>query len=128
MDLKKFSAAANLISLSVNWDNVINGSINDCALWLENTVTDFCDLSTPRQKFSSRTQAYWWSDKISKLRSACNKKRRKYTRAKRKAYVSLGSLNERERNDLPARILARKELCIAKNALVTEIRRSKTLA
>lgn len=128
MDVEKYTAAAEFISNTTNWENVINDTIDECASWLENTVTDLCSFSTPRQGACDRTQSYWWTEKIHKLRLECNKKRRILTRIKRKTYISHRGLSEIDCKKLPVIISARKELRIAKNALVTEIRRSKILS
>lgn len=98
MNIEQFSAAADLLAHSTNWDKVIQGPINKCIKWLENSITDLCDLSTPRQRTSTRQQVYWWSDQIFKLRQKCNKKRRILTKIKRKTRLTFSDMSEKERN------------------------------
>lgn len=127
MDTEKFIAAVELKS-QICSENITPKSPNECALWLKENITEACDYSTPRYKRFGRTQTYWWSDQIAKLRSVCNKNRRMLTKTKKKAGKLHAELSEKERNQLPAIESARKDLRTAKNMLVWKIRRSKILA
>lgn len=123
MDIERFIAAVELKCQTFDPSRL---SLEECAERLKSLVTEVCDFSTPRQKSSA--QAYWWNEQIAKLRSICTKKRRNLMKVKRKMRHLYNNLSEEDRKQLPAVISARTELRVAKNCLVTEIRRSKTLA
>lgn len=125
MDLEKFSAAAELLCQTFD---VSQTPPEECAVRLRGLVTEVCDFSAPRQRGINCTQAYWWTERIAGLRSSCCKKRRILTKVRTRIRQLHSNLSEEERQQLLAVVFARKELRVAKNRLVTEIRRSKTSA
>ncbi|KMQ89040.1 reverse transcriptase [Lasius niger] len=59
-------------------------SAGEFARWLEDTVVEACDASTPRiGPKQPKRAAYWWSDSIAELRSSCVRARRRWTRGRR---------------------------------------------
>lgn len=125
MDVEKFAASIELICQNTDFSRL---TLKESVKKLNNIVTEACNYSTPRQKNSTHTQTYWWNEKIAKLRTECTKKRRNLTRTKKKMRQSNKNIKEEDMKQLPTIIAARKQLRIAKNCLVTEIRRSKILA
>ncbi|XP_072934987.1 uncharacterized protein [Epargyreus clarus] len=54
------------------------------AIKLRDDMTAICDTAMPRVSPGWRRPVYWWSEHIARLRAACLRARRQYTRARRR--------------------------------------------
>ncbi|KMQ90130.1 reverse transcriptase [Lasius niger] len=58
-------------------------SVKDFAQWLDDTIEEACDASAPRiGPKQPKRAAYWWSDSIAELRTACIRARRRWIRGR----------------------------------------------
>ncbi|XP_029162116.1 uncharacterized protein LOC114933683 [Nylanderia fulva] len=62
--------------------------------WLQNVITQACDVAMPRVKNRPKKQAYWWSQDIAELRRSCDQARRKIHRRKRQALLDPEGLED----------------------------------
>ncbi|XP_029675536.1 uncharacterized protein LOC115243021 [Formica exsecta] len=77
--------------------------VDQQAAWLEDVLTDICDVAMPRAKPSPRRAAYWWSEEIASLRRTSVRARRAFTRARRRRSASDEEIEERYREYRTAR-------------------------
>lgn len=70
-------------------------TIDEDIKYLENTLTQACDLIMPKVKsIRNKKATYWWNNNIATLRTTCISARRKYTKIKSRPHASDGAVLE----------------------------------
>ncbi|XP_029165341.1 uncharacterized protein LOC114936335 [Nylanderia fulva] len=62
-----------------------SGGLEEQRAWLQNIITQACDVAMPKVRNRPRRQAYWWSEDLAKLRRFCDRARRRVHRRKKYA-------------------------------------------
>ncbi|XP_072949830.1 uncharacterized protein [Epargyreus clarus] len=65
------------------------------AIRLRDDMTAICDTAMPRVRPGWRRPVYWWSEHIARLRAACLRARRQYTRARRRRSAGVAEWEEK---------------------------------
>ncbi|XP_072938828.1 uncharacterized protein [Epargyreus clarus] len=65
------------------------------AIKLRGDMTAICDIAMPRVRPGWRRPVYWWSEHIARLRAACLRARRQYTRARRRRSSGVAEREEK---------------------------------
>lgn len=110
-----------VFDMSVSWSCAVRpvgeerGNARERAGWIDETIKQACDISTPKNKRTGpRKNAYWWNEEVKEVRRICIEWRRKWVRSKNKEEVC---------EDEALRI--EKGYRTAKKALKTEIKKAK---
>lgn len=100
-DFKKMDR--DMLNLSLLWSCWVGPGEEDrsrgdkVAEWVERTMTEACEASTPRvRKPGPRNKVHWWNEELSELRRICIRKRREWTRSKGKGRNAMRGTKEEE--------------------------------
>ncbi|XP_029157037.1 uncharacterized protein LOC114929629 [Nylanderia fulva] len=83
--LRKIDEDAIVAALIVG--SAPNEGVEERRAWLQNIITQACDVAMPRARNRPRKEAYWWLEDLAELRRSCDHARRRVQRRKR--YVLL---------------------------------------
>lgn len=90
-------------------------STDNAATWMTNTITEACNISTPKVKPFHKKNMYWWNVEIANRRKECSRARKKWQRAKKRRGVE----------DI---VILEEEYRLKKAELNTMIRKAKAQA